>query len=186
MSEEQLKGLKASAKSLGRELQALGYGPFPHTHLLTALSRTVGFESWNALRATATQSPAPLPVELKDTDTSLPFPVQYAAATYQVSGLRVIVIHWDDRIAGLGHRYYAYDLDTGQCLTPTAAYALPANDYDVPSYEDISSLVDSLEWLRSCKACAYVVEENEVSAGSEDCPKCHRPDALVPFLKRDR
>jgi len=181
MNQEKLKELKSSAKVIARELQSLGYPPIAHTQMLAVLSKSIGFESWNALRAGAT-------VEEKGPDFGMGmplakearYPAHFIAATYAGGEFIVDVVKWEDPRVGLGYGYYAYDRQTGRCLTPTAPFLFGIEE--VPTYEQVRALIEALEYVGECSVCHYVSEENE---GLDLASPCHKPGCtghIRPFL----
>ncbi len=181
MSQETVNQLKFSARNLGRELQALGYQDISHTHLLQALSRATGFESWNAMRAAATAMPA---IDVRPATPARPYPQTYVSAVYHANGCKVEVVRWEDPVIGLGDYFYAYDADTFQCLTPTKDLAFSAHE-EVPDYEAIVTLLDELEQSCQCPKCGHFSNayEDEALSEGEPCPKQGCDGEMVPFFK---
>ncbi len=181
MTQDTVNQLKTSAKNLGRELQALGYPAISHTHLLHALSRATGFESWNAMRAAATSTP-PAPATLLHVR---PYPEQYVSEVFHANGRKVEVVRWEDPVVGLGDHYYVYDAETFQCLTPTADLVFGTAHYEMPSYEDIVTLLDQLQDSTRCAVCgnfSNAYDDDALPEGAAcSCEGCD--GEMVPFFK---
>jgi hypothetical protein len=177
MNQETLKALKSSAKVISRELQGLGYPAIPHTQILSVLSKSVGFESWNALRAQTGPATTASASEAANTR----YPRHYVSATYAAGEFVVDLVKWEDPTLNLGYGFYAYDQATGRCLTPTAPFVFDAEE--VPTYEQIASLIDSLEYLGECTVCHYVCEENEGLTMDSRCQQPGCTGYVRPFLK---
>lgn len=160
MTNDEMKALKRSARMIVEELKTLGYAPISHTHMLTALSKTSGFEGWNAIRQAVTR-------QAKSEKARLPYPSHYKSATYQTTGLMVDVVRWEDPERKLGYGYYCYDADTGLCLTPFEDLLFKGDE--VPSYEEVSDLVTYLESYSACEKCGLIQQEDPGQCFREGC-----------------
>ena len=176
MSHTRLKELKEHAKVLARELETLGYPSIAHTHLLQALSKSVGFKSWSALRAAATAETIPA----ASASNIKAYPRHYCSATYKTTGFTVDVVRWDDQEVGLGYGYYCYDAYSGLCLTPIRE--LLFTEDEVPSYEQVSDLVVALEDYSICESCENVARDEGIRERSGVCTIAGCRGIRLPFL----
>jgi hypothetical protein len=182
MNQETLKTLKSSAKVISRELQVLGYAPVSHSHMLQALSKSVGFGSWTALRAVATSPSKPTDVQ-QASDASALYPKHWVAATYNAGEYIVDVIKWEDPIVNLGYGFYAYDHETHRCLTPNKDLWFEDLD-EVPSYEKVRELIGRLEYYAECEVCGHIAELSEELNFGVRCEQVGCTGTLRPFIER--
>jgi len=175
MSKKTLEKLKTAAETISRELQVLGYPPVKQADLLHVLSKSVGFKSWNALRAVATRRPRKATVE------RLKYPAHYAAARYQALGLSVDLVLWEDPKEDFGYGYYAYNAHTGQCLIPRKDRLFGSKD--VPTYDEVVNLIEELEtsW-RVCEKCGHRCEEEDLGI-RPICPETSCGGTVHPILR---
>ena len=184
MNQDNLKGLKTSAKVLGREIESLGYPKISQTHLLEALSRTVGFESWGALRSAATTSSVPPTAGQGGVaEKASPYPKHWVAATYAAGEYIVDVIKWEDPILQLGYAFYAYDADTHRCLTPIKELLFEDLD-EVPTHRQVGDLIDRLYHFAECEICRHIAELSEELNFGIRCEQAGCNGTLRPFIER--